>query len=477
MRTLENAGAQGRSVFGGRRLLGMDSGHRQLLTLGALALVAGSLAGIHPVLAVPVVLGVVGFVAREVDGIAWITHNWGVVILHLLVLSVFVESVTIAGITVGRLLSLVCLAAIGLRVMVGGRRVSEAALLWCLPVFIFAAWYAVSGLWADRLGDWLFSIGQIALAVLYFGAVLVLTPQHEPHRVVRGLLRTYVAGAMCAGLFGLVQVIWTDRAVGLQGDPNIYAMYQVASIPAAIALMRGSRARWVYVIAVAVALVSVLASGSRGGIIATGATLLLSAIVMAPRHRRTQLFGVGLIGVAALAGASFLTNTRAARVSTDRASGRIDIWHVAWAEFMEHPVLGIGSGQFKGESIDLLVTTPGVELLRSHLLVGKGIEVHNLYLEALAERGLIGLLFLLVLLCSTLTLLLRMGDDRFPETLALAPMLVAFAVATFFLSIANNKLFWILIGLSIVLQARSGRAPAHADAAPAYAEQHAEGHL
>jgi O-antigen ligase len=185
-------------------------------------------------------------------------------------------------------------------------------------------------------------------------------------------------------------------------------------------------------------------------------------------YRRVLLPAAALVAVLLYTVAPLIDDRYAAeRVSTDRASGRIDIWFTAWHVFTEQPFMGVGAGNFVPQSIDLLVRTPGVELVKSHLLTGKGIEVHNIYLESLAERGIFGLLTLATLLICTLAGLF-IAARRFPSPAiqALAPMLVAFCVAAFFLSVTNSKLLWMLIGLSAALLTLSTPHPSPAAGPP-----------
>jgi O-antigen ligase len=153
-------------------------------------------------------------------------------------------------------------------------------------------------------------------------------------------------------------------------------------------------------------------------------------------------------------------------VEQDRGSGRVDIWYVAWKSSQRHPVLGLGGGNFKSHSIELLEREPGVQLVKSHLLLlPEGIEVHNVYLETLAEYGIPGgLLFLTVLMTTAANLRRRppRGRDRsrvvedVPPAIAsaLTGMLLAFASAAVFLSIVNNKLLWALVGIAAARHAQ-----------------------
>src|SRR5205085_9678111 len=104
-----------------------------------------------------------------------------------------------------------------------------------VPVALFVAWSWASGTWARFPGGWHFAVGQLLLAVSYAAAFALFVRSSAQ---VRTLLRTYVIGALFAGAIGVVQWSAGLRAVGLQGDPNLFALYQVAAVPAAQALAR-----------------------------------------------------------------------------------------------------------------------------------------------------------------------------------------------------------------------------------------------
>src|SRR5215207_4617416 len=98
------------------------------------------------------------------------------------------------------------------------------------------------------------------------------------------------------------------RSVGLQGDPNIFALYQVAAVPAAGMLARTTtgawrRAGWLLLVVPLVA--SVFAAQSRGGLLAVA--LLLPVVLargdLGRAARGHALFSVvgGLGAVALLA--------------------------------------------------------------------------------------------------------------------------------------------------------------------------------
>jgi len=138
-----------------------------------------------------------------------------------------------------------------------------------------------------------------------------------------------------------------------------------------------------------------------------------------------------------------------AHAAEDRGSGRLDIWRVAYVAWTAHPVLGIGAGSFQPESGRLLQQTPGVELSPNNPLLITGIKVHNVYLENLVETGPVGLAAWLLLIGYPTREIVRRQGWRANDSpwSPLLPMLLAFALATMFLSITNNKILWIMIGL------------------------------
>ena len=158
--------------------------------------------------------------------------------------------------------------------------------------------------------------------------------------------------------------------------------------------------------------------------------------------------GAGLLfAVVALA---YLTIPRfhSEDATANRGTGRVDIWHAAWAGWEQHPVLGLGAGNFIKQSDDLLSSTPGVQL-DPYSDLFYGIKVHNAYLEPWVELGPIGLgLYVAVLITVGIVLYRVYRNEPTGVLRALFPMLLAFATATIFLSAINNKLLWMLAGLA-----------------------------
>jgi len=75
-----------------------------------------------------------------------------------------------------------------------------------------------------------------------------------------------------------------------------------------------------------------------------------------------------------------------ARLFTLRSNGRTLMWHLAWRDFVRHPVAGSGAGSYE---IWYLQHRPNSSKVR---------DAHSLYMETLAEVGSVGLVLLLVAL-------------------------------------------------------------------------------
>ncbi len=370
-------------------------------------------------------------------------------LLQLLVLSVFVESLGFGPASIGRILAVVGLY--GALLVVAARphatRLPPATI--GIPVVALGIWIFLSVLWAGSLGAWAPAMGQFALALCYFFAYVILLESRDQ---MRRLLVLYVFGAGVVALVGLSQTSATTRAVGFQGDANMYALYEVAGLPIAAAMAASSRGtrRVAWFLVMALLIGAVLASQSRGGLLAVVAVMLFLLWhgdfggVLARRPHLTTV--VGAVLLLAVVAVSLLTIPRFnPQESADtRGTGRLDIWHVAWVGWERHPVLGLGAGNFISESGDLLSSTPGVQM-DPYSVLFDGIKVHNAYLEPWVELGPVGLGLYVAVLITAGVVLYRLRTRGATGVLrACFPMLLSFAVATVFLSAINNKLLWML---------------------------------
>jgi O-antigen ligase len=141
--------------------------------------------------------------------------------------------------------------------------------------------------------------------------------------------------------------------------------------------------------------------------------------------------------------------------------GRLTLWQVAERMAKDRPVEGVGLGSFQASAPSYLLE-PGV-LTRTDQIIDTPKEVHNIYLQALAETGIIGLvLFLLVLgfflRCGVQAArnFARSGDVQM-EILARAVViaLIGILTADFFVPEQYSKLLWLMLGLGPALLAIS----------------------
>jgi len=200
-----------------------------------------------------------------------------------------------------------------------------------------------------------------------------------------------------------------------------------------------------------VAIATVLAlgivmTGSRGGLIATFAAFVALAFVT-PGGKAKLLAG-GAVGAALVAVVFFAHPGGLATrdVQTTSSSGRTDIWKVGLAACPQYCLGGAGWETFPDVYAATQASVPDAEVL-----VGGGTyEPHNVWLLALIELGLPGLLLLDGALGMTFVEAVRL-----PARLRGPPLsgLVGTVLAAFFLSNLEFKFFW--MSLMIVAVSRN----------------------
>lgn len=250
-----------------------------------------------------------------------------------------------------------------------------------------------------RLLAW-FLAGLTALLALW-GLYQVFGPAGFP-RTFRTLEQTLLLqpGAADEALQeGLLHAVRERRAASTLGAPNIFASFCVLALPPAAALALGRlRERRVVVfscIAVLVLAAGVVASGSRGGLLALGFGAV--AVACLPWLRQAQ----GAVAARVLAGAGvafflfvsiFLAAVWRLDVGESRwlgASGMTQrgyYFQTAIGIWAQEPLLGMGSGSY--ELLYPQFRIPGSNETR---------HAHSWLLEYLAEGGVVGLsLFVLL---------------------------------------------------------------------------------
>ncbi|MDQ3758441.1 MAG: O-antigen ligase family protein [Actinomycetota bacterium] len=184
------------------------------------------------------------------------------------------------------------------------------------------------------------------------------------------------------------------RVSGTFGHPNQYAGFLAVLIPVAVAIALSkafpSRMRWLAGGAVALALPALTLSYARGAI---GGLIVGSVVWLAIVRPRVAWVVVVAMIAAGVISAPSLLKERLSDVGTSQVALRSDLWRSALGVYSESPVLGVGIDNFSEayESLPSTVEAASQRRLLHNEQVLVPPHANNLYLNVLAEQGLVGL--------------------------------------------------------------------------------------
>jgi O-antigen ligase len=322
----------------------------------------------------------------------------------------------------------------------------------------FVVWVGLSSVWAESQTNSGEALLRFALNVLLFpiAYAAVRTRTH-----VVWVLSALVAGAIASALVGMASG-GGIRLTGAAVESNELAATLVAGLALAgglAAAAASSSARGFALGAAALCALGVFLTASRAGLLAIG-VVLVAALFFAGRLRGPAIAGGAIVVVACLGYFAALAPPEAReRVTSLETTGRADVWTVAWRMVEANPMIGVGANNFTNSSVHYLLE-PG-EIERSDFIVDEPKVTHNIYLQMLAELGIVGLALFLAIFLASLRFSLdaanrfRQIGDRRGELLSRGVLLalIGLLTADFFASTQFNNQLWFLLALAPALAA------------------------
>jgi O-antigen ligase len=243
-------------------------------------------------------------------------------------------------------------------------------------------------------------------------------------------VRDYLGGASPSSGFITASGQIVGRVTAGFSQPNQLGGFLVVIVPlAVVGMLLARRGRPVFAAAVLLASFGVYASFSRGALIG----LVLVPFVFL-RGWRIWLVGP-LVALMVILSAPGLVKERFATLTSSggEVATRVDIWRTAINIWENHPIIGVGLGGFPAAYSAARV--PGKAYLPSTVFQPPP-HAHNVFLQLLAEQGILGFLAFVALLAvsARTTLRLRGSPDRWERILGsgLLAALVAFVAHDMF---------------------------------------------
>jgi O-antigen ligase len=341
----------------------------------------------------------------------------------------------------------------------------HGVLFGCLAALL--AWTTASLTWANDLSA---AAGDLYWWYIAAAVFLVLVTTLRDRRYVVGACWAIVIGALVS--LAVAATVGTESdavlaaqdagRIGTSGpqDPNYLAaaLIPAAAIAAGLAaLTRSGPWRLVLILAMGVLGIGLLATGSRGGVVA--AAFAVAASLFLARGRRVQIGG--LLAIAALVIGGWILTSSPETINRlqdfETGNGRVDLWSVALRMTGDNPIVGVGVNNFESESINYILQ-PG-RLQDAELIVDSPHVVHNLYLQQLAETGVVGLALLLAVFAAAMVATgsaarrFREIGDRAMEGLASAVLVAQIGIlsASVFLSNGYDMPLWLTLALGPML--------------------------
>ncbi len=253
------------------------------------------------------------------------------------------------------------------------------------------------------------------------------------------------------------------RQAGPIGEKNRYAQVMLMLVPLGLFVARSERRRSLQALALVAAglsLVAVVLTFSRGA--AVGFALVIAVMIALRYVRLWQVALTGLAIVALLAAVPQLGE----RLSTLEAVGglfaeegdlsaadtsvqsRLAENLTAIAVFADHPIIGVGPGQFSSFYREYGVEVGGV-------IRPEDRQAHNLYLEMAADGGVVGLTVFMGILGVTLWELrqarrrwLRTRPDLADIATGLSLMILTYMTTGVFLHLSYIRYFWLVMAIA-----------------------------
>jgi O-antigen ligase len=321
---------------------------------------------------------------------------------------------------------------------------------------------------------------QTAALAVYFAAALAFI---DTPRRLRLVVRTLVLFGSLLAVFGLLQYFLNPAQIYWLRQPQYalpfgpfvnrhhFAAYMELTIGLPLGLLLSGAIKRellvLYVFAVVLMAIALVATASRGGAVSLGAQLVFAVAVAAFMRARSSrgrgggeeaggraqsffaraglqlAFGVALlVGVLIFGGEELIDRTVGTLSSENITTGRAEFWRGTKEIIRERPLLGAGLGAF------------GVAYTRHDVSSGAARleQAHNDYLQIFADAGLVGGLLGLVFVAALFRMAFaRMAShDKFRRGVALGALAGCFGTLVhslfdFSLHLAANALLFLVL--------------------------------
>jgi O-antigen ligase len=342
--------------------------------------------------------------------------------------------------------------------------VAEQLSLAVRPLILFSALLltvVASSALSASLSDPDFNAGlaaKNAFKLLIVGAYAVVFAIHASRLQVDelySLLRTWAWTATIASFAtittaaGVAPIVPTDytgeRSLGFFQDANLYAGYLLISLSVVLAAEVMRPSRWT-IVQVLTIVAGIVLTASRGALGSVALISIMALVFVASWGTRLIIAGVGLAAGSLLYwfGSERIGSWLGPAIDRLDTSGRLagddprlQLWARAISLWNDHPLFGVGIGQFGRFTIDV----------NGYDEDNVGQIAHNTFLSFLVETGVFGLL---LCIAGIVFLVLRLYRDqrlkiRLKHAFGLGVLAMFMEMLT--LNLQNVRYVWIFAGL------------------------------
>ena len=348
-------------------------------------------------------------------------------------------------------------------------------------VLVFAG-IAIVSLLLSSLGPNIDALRLVARLFSYLAFFFAVLGWVETRQQVQRIITVLLTSTIGVALFGFYQVLaqgytdfyfylypsqeqaldsWNGRITSVLFHFNSLAGYLNLVLPFSLACMVLAKERWQRNLAVvchSLACAALYFTASRGGLVAYAGMVLAVLWFLKPRFAALSRLLVATILAAVIVFSLQSPSAGGGRVQDVddfTSTSRLALWSTAATLFLQHPVLGVGYGNYRSLYNDYL---PGV--------APNELDTHNLYLQFLAETGIIGFAAFFFLIGSFVRIAVKLARNGDPYCRLLGIGLGGALAATlihglvdflFNVSPQCGALFWLVLALGLIAYEQCGK--------------------